>query len=112
MAKGLAQAVIDRQKWLDDVADAVQPLINQAFSNAGETGHTVKDFLNGVWLGHPLHPVITDVPIGAWTMTELLDLISASKGDDAGLDAASDIASERALSPPLEPLSPASPIGA
>ena len=24
----------------------------------------IKDLLNGVWLGHPLHPAITDVPIG------------------------------------------------
>ncbi len=92
MVKGIAQAIVDRQKWLDSLSDAIQPLINSAFSNAGETGHTVKDFLNGVWLGHPLHPVITDVPIGAWTMTELLDLLSAARGDDPGLDAASDIA--------------------
>lgn len=92
MATGIAQAIVDRQQWLDDLADAIQPLINSAFSSAGETGHSVKDFLNGVWLGHPLHPVITDVPIGAWTISELLDLISASRGEDAGIDAASDIA--------------------
>src|SRR5215210_8564832 len=92
MASGAVQAIVDRQEWLDDLSDKIQPVINDAFSNGGEAGHVVKDFLNGVWLGHPLHPVITDVPIGAWTMTELLDLISAARGDDPGLDAASDIA--------------------
>jgi nitrite reductase/ring-hydroxylating ferredoxin subunit/uncharacterized membrane protein len=91
MATGFAQAIIDKQHWLDELSDAIQPLVNRAFSSGGEAGHVVKDFLNGVWLGHPLHPVITDVPIGAWTMTELLDLLSTMRGDDPALDAASDI---------------------
>ena len=91
MATGIVQAIVDRQKWLDDLSDSIQPLVNNAFSSGGEAGHVVKDLLNGVWLGHPLHPVITDVPVGAWTLTELLDLISAARGDDPGLDAASDI---------------------
>ncbi|HEY0069322.1 MAG TPA: Rieske 2Fe-2S domain-containing protein [Chloroflexia bacterium] len=91
MATGVAQAIIDRQKWLDDISDKVQPLINDTFSSGGEVGKLAKDFLNGVWLGHPLHPVITDVPVGAWTITQLLDLISLFRGDDAGLDEAADI---------------------
>ncbi|TMC78259.1 MAG: Rieske 2Fe-2S domain-containing protein [Chloroflexi bacterium] len=34
----------------------------------------LKDFLNGVWFGHPLHPAITDVPIGAYVVALVLDL--------------------------------------
>ena len=34
-----------------------------------------KLFLNGTGIGHPLHPMLTDIPIGAWTLTILLDLI-------------------------------------
>ncbi|HKW64033.1 MAG TPA: DUF2231 domain-containing protein [Candidatus Acidoferrum sp.] len=34
-----------------------------------------KVFLNGTWIGHPLHPMLTDIPIGAWTLTILIDLI-------------------------------------
>jgi nitrite reductase/ring-hydroxylating ferredoxin subunit/uncharacterized membrane protein len=34
----------------------------------------IKDLLNGVWLGHPLHPAITDVPIGAYVVALVLDL--------------------------------------
>lgn len=34
----------------------------------------VKDALSGSWLGHPLHPMLTDAPIGAWSMATLLDL--------------------------------------
>ncbi|MEO6458178.1 MAG: Rieske 2Fe-2S domain-containing protein [Chloroflexia bacterium] len=92
MAKRIAKAIIDKQQWLDDLSDVVQPVINKAFSSGGEAGHVVKDFLNGVWLGHPLHPVITDVPIGAGTVTQLLDIVSAARGGDDGLDRASDIA--------------------
>jgi nitrite reductase/ring-hydroxylating ferredoxin subunit/uncharacterized membrane protein len=92
MAKGIAERAIDSQEWLDGVADAIQPAIQGAFKAAGEPGRVAKDFLHGVWLGHPLHPVITDVPIGAWTMAQLLDVLSVARGDDEGLDRASDIA--------------------
>jgi nitrite reductase/ring-hydroxylating ferredoxin subunit/uncharacterized membrane protein len=34
----------------------------------------VKDALHGVWLGHPLHPLLTDLPIGFWTGAFVLDL--------------------------------------
>jgi nitrite reductase/ring-hydroxylating ferredoxin subunit/uncharacterized membrane protein len=35
----------------------------------------VKDAVSGTWLGHPLHPPLTDVPIGTWTSATLLDLL-------------------------------------
>ncbi|HEX8156658.1 MAG TPA: Rieske 2Fe-2S domain-containing protein [Solirubrobacteraceae bacterium] len=38
----------------------------------------VKDVLSGVPLGHPLHPLLTDVPIGTWTSATLLDLVGGS----------------------------------
>lgn len=34
----------------------------------------IKDALHGVWLGHPLHPALSDLPIGAWTSASLLDV--------------------------------------
>jgi hypothetical protein len=42
-------------------------------------GQRTKNARRGVWLGHPLHPVFTDVPIGAWTTA--LALGAASNGD-------------------------------
>lgn len=41
----------------------------------------LKDALSGTWLGHPLHPVLTDVPIGTWTSATILDVAG---GADAG----------------------------
>ncbi len=40
----------------------------------------VKDLLSGTWLGHPVHPLLTDVPIGAWTSALLLDLMGIFGG--------------------------------
>ena len=40
----------------------------------------LKLFLNGTWLGHPLHPLLTDVPIGAWTVAIVLDLMALILG--------------------------------
>jgi nitrite reductase/ring-hydroxylating ferredoxin subunit/uncharacterized membrane protein len=47
--------------------------------------------MHGVWLGHPLHPVFTDVPIGAWTTSLVLDAVGAIR-EDEGLERASDVA--------------------
>lgn len=33
----------------------------------------LKNLLNGTWLEHPLHPVLTDIPIGAWSVAMALD---------------------------------------
>jgi uncharacterized membrane protein len=34
---------------------------------------TPKDVLSGAWLGHAVHPLLTDIPIGAWTSSVVLD---------------------------------------
>lgn len=36
-------------------------------------GRPSQDLLHGVWLGHRVHPVVTDVPLGAWTAALVLD---------------------------------------
>lgn len=48
--------------------------LNRIFGS-GPLRH-VKLLLNGSWLGHPLHPLLTDVPVGAWTAAILLDLLA------------------------------------
>ena len=44
---------------------------------------TVKDILHGTWLGHPLHPLLTDLPIGCWTNAMLLDIVGGRRGQPA-----------------------------
>ncbi|MCC6730533.1 MAG: hypothetical protein IT208_14455 [Chthonomonadales bacterium] len=57
--------LVDRQEWTGSLADAVAALVHQAYAAAGATGKRVEDILHGVWLGHPLYPVLTDLPLGA-----------------------------------------------
>jgi nitrite reductase/ring-hydroxylating ferredoxin subunit/uncharacterized membrane protein len=66
---------IDRQRWLEPVADFLQKVVQGSYKLLGEPGHALKTFFHGTWLGHPLHPVLTDIPIGAWTIAVLFDLI-------------------------------------
>ena len=55
---------------LDPVAKAVTSVVSGALKS-----RTVKDLLHGVWLGHPLHPVLVQVPVGTWTSAALLDAL-------------------------------------
>jgi nitrite reductase/ring-hydroxylating ferredoxin subunit/uncharacterized membrane protein len=41
----------------------------------GGPGKLLQDFLNGSWLGHSLHPVLTDVVIGGATVAVFLDIL-------------------------------------
>jgi nitrite reductase/ring-hydroxylating ferredoxin subunit/uncharacterized membrane protein len=43
----------------------------------------VKDLLSGTPLGHPLHPALTDVPIGSFTAATVLDLIGGERSRNA-----------------------------
>jgi nitrite reductase/ring-hydroxylating ferredoxin subunit/uncharacterized membrane protein len=64
---------------LDRVAEPLSRGVRNAYAAAGPAGARLKDAAHGVWLGHPLHPVFTDIPIGAWTTALALD--AAADGD-------------------------------
>jgi nitrite reductase/ring-hydroxylating ferredoxin subunit/uncharacterized membrane protein len=53
--------------------DRVGRLLGRATSAVLRSGR-LKDFISGTWLAHPLHPALTDVTVGAWTSSFLLDL--------------------------------------
>jgi nitrite reductase/ring-hydroxylating ferredoxin subunit/uncharacterized membrane protein len=55
---------------LDRVADPARRAVTTVLPSG-----PLKDVLHGVWLGHPLHPVLTDLPIGFWTSAVVLDLV-------------------------------------
>src|SRR4029450_11030951 len=70
---------VTEQPVLDRVAAPLSEAVRGVDEAAGDTGQEAKNALHGVWLGHPLHPVFTDVPIGAWTTALALD--AAARGD-------------------------------
>ena len=65
---------------LDAAGDAIAGPVNDAYAAAGPPGRALKDVLNGTWLGHALHPAITDVPVGAWTAALVLDVLGERRG--------------------------------
>lgn len=45
----------------------------------------VKDFLNGTWLGHPVHAMLTDVPVGVFTLVLIFDFLGMQAAADISL---------------------------
>ena len=45
----------------------------------------VKEALSGTWLGHPVHPLLINLPIGTWTSAILLDWLGG-EDSEAGAD--------------------------
>jgi uncharacterized membrane protein len=61
---------------IEDAA-VLDPLIVKARDrvNAIIRPQALRDLLHGVPIGHPLHPLEVQVPIGAWTSALVLDLL-------------------------------------
>ncbi len=56
------------------VEERLQKLVDSALYCGGSvTAQKIRNFLNGTWLGEPLHVVLTDVPVGAWTVAMVFD---------------------------------------
>lgn len=63
------------QPFLERFRDGTQHVIQVVIGSNRKPPRRFKSLLHGTWLGHPLHPVITDVPIGSWLITALFDII-------------------------------------
>ncbi|MGN6868426.1 MAG: Rieske 2Fe-2S domain-containing protein [Solirubrobacteraceae bacterium] len=68
-------SAIESAQFLDPVAEKVGQTVRSVIS-----GGPVKDAVSGTWLGHAVHPMLTDVVIGSFTAASLLDLLAP--GDD------------------------------
>lgn len=75
----------EQKQTLDHWADGLQEVLNTVVSQGGPAARRVKNWLNGVWLGHALHPALTDAAIGAWSTGALLDLVGAEHEADAAM---------------------------
>ena len=79
MAETLMQRVVEALPFLDDIADEVQPKVQEVVAAGGTTARNVLD---GVWLEAPLHPALTDVPVGAWTAALVFDGLDVATGKE------------------------------
>ena len=69
-------AAVESAAFLDRPGKAIAKRVRAALSPG-----PLKDALSGTWLGHALHPLLTDVVIGSFTSASLLDLLG---GDEDG----------------------------
>lgn len=63
-------AILEDARPLDRLVGPVRGLTDAVLGS-----RRVKDLLHGVWLGHPLHPVLVQVPVGAFASAGLLDAL-------------------------------------
>jgi nitrite reductase/ring-hydroxylating ferredoxin subunit/uncharacterized membrane protein len=82
---------IDEQDWVDPASTTVAGAVKSSFEFAGPLAIPIQNVLHGVWQGHPVHPDLTDIPLGAWTVAAVLDTAehfgveSAGQGADAAI---------------------------
>ena len=85
MGATISQRITDALPFLDGVADRVQPLVQEVIDKGGRR---VRNVVDGVWFGTPLHPVLTDVPVGSWTAAITFDALDLATGSKALRNAA------------------------
>ena len=79
---------VDHLGWLRALSDwltgALGPVRERHQDNL------VLELLHGGrWMGHPLHPALSDLPIGLWTGVAVLDAVDREPTPQGGIDAAS-----------------------
>jgi nitrite reductase/ring-hydroxylating ferredoxin subunit/uncharacterized membrane protein len=65
---------LERTTALDPTSDRLQEAVQSAVRP-----RRLQDLLHGVWLGHPLHPVLVQVPVGAFLSAAVLDLLPGNR---------------------------------
>ena len=81
MARLLARLVAAQDGWAQPFGDFNHRWLSALFRPI----RPIKDFLNGAWLGHPLHAAATDLPIGTLLLAVVLDLVGQNAAADIAL---------------------------
>src|SRR5258708_16204900 len=63
------------QPFAERLSDTSQHIIQVVVGSQRKPPRRLKSLLNGTWFGHPLHPVITDIPVAAWMITAVFDVL-------------------------------------
>jgi len=75
----------EQTETLDEWSEQLQGILRSVIDQGGPAARRLKNWLNGVWMGHPLHPALTDVVLGAWWTGALLDLTGGRRSADAAI---------------------------
>ena len=78
---------VDQLGWLRAVNDWLTAAL-VPFRERHQDNLALELMHGGRWVGHPLHPALSDLPIGLWTGAMVLDITDRSPDPGPGLDAA------------------------
>ena len=81
MARFLTRLIDAQAPWARPLGDFIHGIVHWLFHRMKR----VHNVLNGTWLGHPLHGVLTDVPVGVFTVVILLDVLQYPQAADVAL---------------------------
>ena len=81
MARFFTRLIDAQGPWARPLGNFVHGIVHWLFHHM----KTIHNFLNGTWLGHPIHAVLTDVPVGAFTVVVLLDVVNLRQAADYAL---------------------------
>ena len=80
-------AVIDRWGWIRTLNDQLTAVLGP-WRERHQDNPVLELMHGGRWLGHPLHPALSDLPIGLWTSALILDVTDRDPASGRGLDPA------------------------
>lgn len=66
---------LENAAWLDPAANKLRTFVQKAVRP-----QSLRDVLHGVPIGHPLHPLLAQVPLGAWVSAAVLDAFPGTDG--------------------------------
>lgn len=81
IARWLVRVMDAQDGWVKPLGTWAHDLLNRLFGSMP----SVRDFLDGRWLGHPLHAVLTDAPIGILFLVIVLDILGQPVAADITL---------------------------
>jgi nitrite reductase/ring-hydroxylating ferredoxin subunit/uncharacterized membrane protein len=82
MIADFLERIIDAQAgWATPFGDWLHGLVGAIFNRMVP----VRDFLNGTWIGHPLHALLTDAPIGMVTLAIIFEILGLEVASDVSL---------------------------
>src|ERR1700759_3225627 len=65
---------LEEARSLDPVSDKLQSVVYRLARS-----QSVRDLLHGTWLGHALHPVLVQLPVGSFISAAVLDLLPGTR---------------------------------
>jgi len=78
---------LDRLGWLRTLSDQLTALLGPV-RERHQDNLALELLHGGRWVGHPLHPALSDLPIGLWTGVMVLDAMDRDPAPRRGIDAA------------------------